>query len=194
MGASLTGITELLHTWSNGDDEALSRLTSLVYEELHRLAGGYMSQERTDHILQSTALVNEIYLQLANVRKTNWQSRSHFFGVCSQMMRHILTDYARRRLQLKRGGEEEFVPLDENMDVANSYWYTELIALDDALRQLAAFDERKSKVVQLRFFGGFSLQETAAALNISERTVRKDWLFAKVWLLRELKNGKAHNG
>jgi RNA polymerase sigma factor (TIGR02999 family) len=190
MAVSSIGITTLLRAWSNGDDHALDRLTSLVYGELHRLARYYMAREKPDRILQSTALISEIYLQLGNLRKTDWQDRSHFFGVCSQLMRHALTDYARSRLQVKRGGEAQQVPMDENLGVPDGDSDAELIALDDALKDLAAFDERMSQIIQLRFFGGFNASETARALGISERTVWREWKSAQAWLLRELKRGK----
>ena len=183
-------LTTLLRAWRKGDDQALDRLTSLVYEELHHLARCYMARQNPDHILQSTALISEIYLRLGNARQTDWQDRSHFFGVCSQLMRHTLTDYARSRLQVKRGGEAQQVPFDENLGVPEQDPDAGLVALDDALRDLAAFDERKSQVVQLRFFGGFSVEETAEALNIPKRTVEREWTSARVWLLRKLKRGK----
>ena len=180
----------LLRAWSNGDDRALERLTSLVYGELHRLAQCYMGRENPNHILQSTALVNEVYVQLANLREVDWKNRTHFFGVCSHLMRHVLTDYARSRLYLKRGGDARQMPFDENLGVPDHDPGAVLIALDDALHDLAALDERMSQVVQLRFFGGFSVKETAEALGISEATVKREWESAKVWLLRELKRGK----
>jgi RNA polymerase sigma factor (TIGR02999 family) len=192
MAVSSSGITGLLRAWSEGDDQALSRLTGLVYEELYRLARYYMSGQRPDHILQSTALINEIYLQLNKLQKTDWQSRSHFFGVCSQLMRQTLTRYARSQLYLKRGGNMELLELDESVQLPASEMRKELVALDDALRQLAIQDERKSRIVQLRFYGGFSVKEIAEALNLSERTVKKDWHFAKSWLLCELENGKSN--
>lgn len=192
MAVSLSGITVLLRAWSNGDSEALDRLTSLVYGELYHLAQCHMAREKPDHILQSTALINEIYLELVNLREIDWQDRSHFFRVCSQLMRRTLTDYARSRLYLKRGGEAHQVPFDENLGVPDRNPGAELIALDDALHDLAAFDERKSQVVQLRFFGGFSVRETAEALKVSERTIKEEWRFAKLWLLRELNKGKSN--
>ncbi len=191
MTDSSSGVSGLLHAWSDGDEKALSRLTPIVYGELYRLARYYMAGQRPDHVLQTTALVSEIYLQLNKLQKTDWQGRSHFFRVCSQLMRHVLTDYARSQLYLKRGGNAVQVPLQESDGAADSETGMELIALDDALRDLAAFDERKSQVVQLRFFGGFSVKEIAETLDISERTVKKDWHFAKSWLLRELKYGKS---
>jgi RNA polymerase sigma factor (TIGR02999 family) len=149
-----------------------------------------MAREKPDHILQSTALISEIYLQLGDVRRTDWKNRSQFFGVCSQLMRHTLTDYARSRLYLKRGGETQQVPIEENLEVPHCDPDAELIALDDALRALAQFDERKSQIVQLRFFGGFSVEETAEALKIPKRTIEREWMSAKAWLLRELDRGK----
>lgn len=190
MALSSSGITTLLCAWSNGDDQALEQLTSLVYRELHRLARSHMARESPGHILQSTALISEIYLQLGNFRETNWKNRTQFFGVCSQLMRHVLTDYARSRLQVKRGGEAQQVPFYENLKVLDRDPDAVLIALDDALHTLAAFDSRKSQVVQLRFFGGFRVEETAEALGISEKTVRREWESAKLWLLRELDRGK----
>ena len=190
MAVSSSGVTTLLRAWRNGDDQALEQLTSLIYGELYRLARYHMARQKPDHILQSTALINEIYLQLGNVRKTDWQGRSHFYGVCSQLMRFALSGYARSRLYLKRGGEAEQVPFDENLRVPDHDPGAELIALDDALRDLAVFDERKSQIVQLRFFGGFSVQETAEALKIPKRTVEREWTSAKLWLLRELDRGK----
>ena len=190
MGLPSSGITTLLHAWSSGDDQALDQLTSLVYRELHRLARSHMARESPGHILQNTALVNEIYLQLGNFRRTDWKDRTHFFGVCSHLMRHALTDYARSRLQVKRGGEAQPVLFDENLRVPARDPDAVLIALDDALHALAAFDERMSQVVQLRFFGGFTVEETAEALKIPKRTVEREWTSARLWLLRELKRGK----
>jgi RNA polymerase sigma factor (TIGR02999 family) len=189
MGVSISGITTLLRAWSNGDSEALDRLTSLVYEELYRIAQYQMARERPGHILQNTALISEIYVQLDNLRGTDWQDRSHFFRVCSHLMRRTLAGYARSRLYLKRGGEAQQVPFHENLAIADYDPSAVLIALDDALRDLAEFDERMSQVVQLRFFGGFSVQETARSLRISEATVKRDWETAKLWLVRELKRG-----
>jgi RNA polymerase sigma factor (TIGR02999 family) len=187
--SGIRGITTLLQAWRDGDNQALERLTSLVYGELYRLARCHMGREKPDHILRSTALINEIYLQLGNVRKTDWRDRSHFFGVCSQLMRHTLAGYARSRLYLKRGGNAQQVPFDENLGVPDRDPSGVLIALDDALNDLAAFDHRMSQVVQLRFFGGFSVKETAEALDISEATVKRDWEAAKLWLVRELRRG-----
>jgi RNA polymerase sigma factor (TIGR02999 family) len=178
-------ITELLLAWNGGDEEALERLMPLVHDELHRLAHHYMAGERPGHPLQTTALVNEAYLRLVDSSRVRWQNRIHFFAVSAQLMRRILVDFARARQKLKRGGDVIQIPLDEArllVGEAND----EMIALDDALKRLAAFDERKSKVVELRFFGGMSVEETAEALNVSVITVMRDWGFAKAWLLREL--------
>jgi RNA polymerase sigma factor (TIGR02999 family) len=186
----LSGITTLLRAWKDGDDAAFDELTALVYRELYRLARCHMAHENPDHILQSTALLSEIYLRLGDVRKTEWQNRSHFFGVCSQLMRHTLAGYARSRLYLKRGGAVRQIPFDENLQVPRTDPSAVLVALDDALRDLAAFDERMSEIVQLRFFGGFSVDETAEALKIPKRTVEREWTSAKRWLLRELDRGR----
>ncbi len=187
-------ITVLLQAWSNGDDQALSRLTALVYEELYRLARARMARENPGHVLQNTALVNEIYLRLGELPQRDWQGRSHFFSVCSQLMRHILVDYARSRLNLKHGRGAPMVSFHEGLGAHNPGSSTELIKLDDALRSLAALDERKSQVVQMRFFGGLSVKEIAEALNVSERTVKEDWHLAKLWLLRELNHSDGKCG
>jgi RNA polymerase sigma-70 factor, ECF subfamily len=188
--SSASGITLLLRAWSEGDAEALQRLTPLVYQELHRTARRYMAREKAGHILQSTALVNETYLQLAKLGGMNFQDRAHFFAICARLMRRILTDHARSHLSLKAGGGALHVPLDEaaagSLDPK-----LDLLALDDALNHLAAIDERQSQVVQMRFFLGLSVKETADILNVSERTVKADWTHAKLWLLRELDKRKA---
>jgi RNA polymerase sigma factor (TIGR02999 family) len=180
-------ITELLVAWGNGDPEALDKLTPLVYQELHRLAEHYMKGERHDHILQTTALVNEVYLRLIDWKNVQWQNRAHFFGVSAQLMRHILVKFARKRLTAKRGGGVQVslsdaakMPSAKNLD---------LVALDDALNALAALDPRQSQVIELRFFGGLSIEETAEALKVSPGTVRRDWSLAQAWLRRELKRG-----
>jgi RNA polymerase sigma factor (TIGR02999 family) len=178
-------ITKLLQAWGAGDQEALGRLVPLVYDELHRLAGRYMAQEQSGPTLQTTALVNELYLRLVDVRQTNWEDRARFFAFCAQAMRHILIDLARSRRALKRGGDAIRVSLEENA-VASGGPGADLLALDDALSRLAAFDARKGRVVELRFFGGLSVEETAAVLKVSSETVLRDWKLAKVWLLREL--------
>jgi RNA polymerase sigma factor (TIGR02999 family) len=182
-------VTQLLKAWSSGDEQALAKLTPLVYEQLHRVARRYMSAEPSDHTLQTTALVNEVYLRLVDCGQTNWQDRAHFFAVSAQLMRRILVDFARSRESLKRGGAVPHISFDETPSVGTEP-DTNLSALDDALKALAAIDERKSKVVELRFFGGLSVEETAEVLRISTPTVVRDWRMAKIWLLRELSDSK----
>jgi RNA polymerase sigma-70 factor, ECF subfamily len=178
-------ITQLLQAWCHGSSEALDRVLPLVYDELHRAARRQMARENAEHTLQATALINEVYLRLVNFPDVNWQNRAHFFAVCSKLMRRILTDMARSRLAQKRGGGAAEVMFDEarfGSDDPSS----DVLALDEAMDRLAAFDPRKSRVVELRFFGGLSVEETAEVLNISQETVLRDWRMAKVWLLREL--------
>jgi RNA polymerase sigma-70 factor (ECF subfamily) len=178
-------ITRLLTAWTDGDQSALEKLVPLVESELHRLAHHYMGRERPGHTLQTSALVNEAYIRLIDWKNVRWQNRAHFFAVSAQLMRRILVDFARQRNYLKRGGgallvsltEAESLPLERNDD---------LVALDEALAALSQFDERKARVVELRFFGGLSVKEVAEVLNVSEETVMRDWRLAKVWLLREL--------
>ncbi len=181
-------VTELLLAWNSGDESALDKLMPLVYDELHRLAHRYLGGERAGHVLQTTALVNEAYLRLIDASRVQWQNRAHFFAVSAQLMRRVLVDFARARQYQKRGGGAQQVALEEALVVSNERG-AELIALDDALRTLAAADERASKVVELRFFGGLSIEETAEVLRVSPETVKRDWQWAKVWLLRELSNG-----
>ncbi|HZS03722.1 MAG TPA: sigma-70 family RNA polymerase sigma factor [Blastocatellia bacterium] len=178
-------VTELLLAWREGDESALEKLTPLVYQELRRLASAYMARERPDHILQTTALVNEAYLRLVDAKQMRWQNRAHFFAVSAQLMRHILVDFARSRGHLKRGGGAQQVSLDEALVVAGGQ-SADLVALDDALKALATIDPRKSQVVELRFFGGLSVEETAEVLQVSPDTVMRDWRLAKIWLLHEL--------
>jgi RNA polymerase sigma factor (TIGR02999 family) len=185
MSASSQNITRLLLDWRNGDQTALDRLMPLVYEELRRMANHYMRNERRGHTLQTSALVNEAYLRLVDHENIEWQNRAHFFGVAAQAMRRILVDHARSRNYQKRGGGAQQVSLDEAMTLAGDR-AAELLALDDALRELARMDERKSRVVELRYFGGLSLEETAEALGISIPTVTRDWNTAKAWLMREM--------
>ncbi|MGD0512225.1 MAG: sigma-70 family RNA polymerase sigma factor [Terriglobales bacterium] len=187
--SSKVEVTQLLRAWGDGDDHALDKLTPLVQSELHRLAHRYMARENPGHTLQTTALVNEVYLKLVNVQDMSWQDRAHFFAISARMMRHILTDFARSRNFQKRGGAAVHVTFDEALMVSPEQG-ADIVALDDALRQLAAVDSRKSQVVELRFFGGLSVEETAEALKISRETVIRDWKFAKVWLLRELSGQK----
>ena len=187
MRPSAHEVTQLLRAWSGGDQEALEKLTPLVYEELHRAAHGYMVQERPGHTLQTTALINEVYLRLVDVREVSWQDRTHFLAVCARLMRRVLTDFARSRGYLKRGGDSPRVALDEALLVSREP-PADLLALDDALNALAAFDPRKSEVVELRFFGGLSVEEMATVLKVSPETVKRDWKLARVWLLEEMTN------
>lgn len=178
-------ITQLLASWSNGDAAALEALTPMVHEELHRLAARYMAGERPGHVLQATALVNEAYLRLVDWRDVRWQNRAHFFGVAAQIMRRILVDVARTRDRAKRGRGQIHVSLSEAADVPSGQ-AIDLVALDDALKTLEALNPRQSRVVELRFFGGLSLEEAAHVLGVSVGTVRRDWSLAQAWLFREL--------
>jgi len=185
-------VTGLLRAWSAGDEEALEKLTPVVYQNLHRAARRYMAGERSGHTLQATALINEVYLRLIDAKQMDWQNRAHFYAVCAQMMRRILTDFARTRHYLKRGGGAAHLPLDEAL-VVGPQPDSDLVALDDALKRLALVDERKGRVVELRFFGGLDVKETAEVLKVSQETVLRDWKLAKVWLLRDL-SGDKHRG
>ena len=178
-------VSQLLLAWSDGDQTALEKLIPLVYEELHRLARHYMSRERPGHSLQTTALVNEAYLRLVDWEVVRWQNRAHFFGVAAQMMRRILVDFARSRQYAKRGGDVRHVSLAEAAVVSEERG-ADFIALDDALRGLAVIDPRKCQVVELRFFGGLSVEEAAEVLKVSPRTVMREWSLAQAWLHREL--------
>jgi len=178
-------VTQLLLAWNQGDATALEQLIPLVYEELRRLAHRYMDGERPGHTLQTTALVNEAYLRLVDSSRVRWQNRAHFFAVAAQLMRRVLVDFARSRHYLKRGGAAQQVSLEEALMVSAER-SAELLALDGALTALAASDARASQVVELRFFGGLSVEETAEVLKVSPETVKRDWNWAKVWLLREL--------
>jgi RNA polymerase sigma factor (TIGR02999 family) len=178
-------ISLLLHDWSKGDKYALEQLMPLVYEELRRMARNYMRRQPSGHTLQTTDLIHEAYLKIAGGEQRNWQSRSHFFGVAAKAMRHILVDYARSKNNRKRGGWQERVTLKENMRVTNQS-SEEIVALDDALNRLAALDERKVRVVEMKFFAGLSVAEISDVLKVSPETVKRDWSFAQTWLLREL--------
>jgi RNA polymerase sigma factor (TIGR02999 family) len=178
-------VTALLQAWSEGDQAALQDLLPLVEGELHRLARRYMRGERPGHTLQPTALVNEAYLRLVGVSRIRWQNRGHFLAVAARAMRHILVDLARARGYQKRGGGVAAVPLD-GLDVAGATPGPDVVALHDALEALAQFDARKSQVVELRYFGGLTVEETAEVLGVSPETVMRDWKFAKAWLLRQL--------
>ena len=184
-------ITQLLHAWTEGAPEALEKLIPVVYDELHRLAQRYMAHERPGHTLQASAVVNEAYIRLADVKRMSWQNRAQFFGVSAQLMRRILVDFARRRRSSKRGGEAEAVSLDEALVVSKER-RADLVALDEALNALAAIDPRRSRVVELRFFGGLTVEETAAVLKVSPETVMHDWKLAKAWLTREMSGTKGH--
>ncbi len=178
-------ITKLLQAWSGGDQAALEDLVPLVEAELRRLAGHYMANERRGHVLQTTALVNEAYLRLIDWKSVEWQNRAHFFGISARLMRHILVDFARRRPHLEGGREAQHVSFDEALRVTPDQ-SGDLVAVDDALKTLESFDLRKSQIVELRFFGGLSVKETAEVLKISRRTVIREWNKAKAWLLEEL--------
>ena len=184
-------VTGLLQAWGRGDEEALQKLMPLVYERLHAAARRCMAGERPGHTLQTTALINETYLRLVDIRKVKWQDRAHFLAVCAQLMRRILIDFARSRGYQKRGGAAVHVDFDEALTVT-AQQDPDLLAVDEALNRLAKVDERKSRVVELRFFGGLGVKETAEAMNISADTVMRDWKLAKVWLLRELRRGARH--
>lgn len=178
-------VTGILLAWGQGDEAALEKLMPLVYSELKRLAHHYLKGERAGNILQTTALVNEAYLRLIDSSRVQWQNRAHFFAVSAQLMRRVLVDAARARNYQKRGGGALQVSLNEALPLGEQRG-PDLVALDDALQELAAFDPRKSKVVELRFFGGLSVKETAEVLQVSEDTVMRDWSIARAWLLREL--------
>ena len=178
-------VTELLLSWRAGDEGALAQLVPLVFDELRRLARRHMRTERNGHVLQTTALVNEAYVRLIDLSRVRWQDRAHFFAMASRLMRRILVDFARAGAAKKRGGEHHIVSLEGHAAIGNSP-DADLVALDDALNALAKIDERKSQVVEMRFFGGLSVEETAESLGVSPETVMRDWRMAKLWLLREL--------
>jgi RNA polymerase sigma factor (TIGR02999 family) len=185
MTTSSREVTRLLLDWKSGDQGALDKLMPLVYDELHHLADRYLRRERPDHTIQATALVNEAFIKLIEQKEVQWQNRAHFFGIAAQLMRRILVDHARARYAEKRGGEgyklslNEAIGLPEKRDL-------DLVALDDALNSLASRDERKSKIVELRFFGGLTIEETAEVLGISLDTVKRDWRMARAWLYSEI--------
>ena len=185
--AAVGEVSQLLCAWSGGDQNALERLTPIVYDELHRLARRHMRRERPGHSLQTTALVNEAYLRLVDYKRMQWQNRAHFFAVSAQLMRRILVEHARRH-NLKRGVELQHVSLDEAAAMGGGRT-ADLVALDDAMRALEQLDPRKVQVVEMRFFGGLSVEETAEVLKVSAVTVMRDWSTAKAWLYRELAGG-----
>ena len=190
MNQSSHEVTRLLRDWSGGDAGAAERLMPLVYEELRRLARSYLRRERSDHTLQPTALVNEAYLKLVDQSRVSWQDRHHFFGIAAQMMRRVLIDHARAHAAEKRGGPQGKVSLEE-ANVPTGERAMELVELDDALQRLAEVFPRKGKVVELRFFGGFSVEETADILGVSDKTVMREWESAKLWLYRQMDGGGA---
>jgi RNA polymerase sigma factor (TIGR02999 family) len=179
-------ITRMLQAWSGGNREALDQLLPLVYAELHRQAARYLRRERPNHTLQTSALINEAYLQLIDQRAVNWQNRAHFFAIAAQAMRRILVNYAKARHREKRGGAREVLPLEAAALVSSAKRGLDLVALDEAFTRLAALDEQQARIVELRYFSGLSIEETAAALAISTATVKRDWNLAKAWLLQEL--------
>ncbi len=181
-------MSQLLRDWSNGDQEALNKVMPIVYQELHRLAHHYMRRERPGHTLQTTALVNEAYMRLADYKKMRWQSRAHFFAVAAQVMRRILVEQARSKNVAKRGGGAQKISLDETAVISPGR-STEVIAVDDALTELESWDPRKGKIVELRFFGGLSIEETAEVLKVSPTTVQREWRSAKAWLYRAISEG-----
>ena len=185
MVPSADQVSELLVALSNGDQGALDKLMPLVYDELRRIAGRYMSHQPPGHTLQTTALIHEAFLKLVGQPEKRWQNRAHFLGVAAQAMRHILVDYARSRNRAKRGGGVQLVSLDETAVISDESSF-ELVALDDALRRLADVDPRKSRVVEMRYFGGLSVDETSEVLKVSPDTVMRDWRLARTWLRREL--------
>jgi RNA polymerase sigma-70 factor, ECF subfamily len=189
LTADIFETTRLLKAWGEGDETALERLVPLVDAELRRLARHYLRQERPDHILQTTALVNEAWVRLINWRDVSWQNRKHFIALAARLMRRVLVDEARRRRAQKYGADAVHVSLAEAEGIAHEKG-ADLVALDDALNELATFDERQGKIVELRFFGGLSLEETAEALKISTRTVQREWSLAQAWLYRELSRGE----
>ncbi|HEV2248166.1 MAG TPA: sigma-70 family RNA polymerase sigma factor [Terriglobia bacterium] len=194
MGPGASGsndVTLLLRAWGEGSKEALDRLAPLVHRELHRIAGRLMAGQRPNHTLQATALVNEAYLRLVDAQQANWKDRAHFFALCALAMRQILVEHARSRGSAKRGGGQVLIELEEGL-AAGSSPEAKLLELDDALNRLAALDPRKSQVIELRFFGGLSVAETAEALKISPETVQRDWKLARAWLYGELSGNRQH--
>ena len=183
--ASTHEVTQLLIEWSNGDKAALDKLIPLIHEELRRLAHHYMSRERPGHTLQTTALVDEAYVRLVNRKDVHWQNRAHFFAISAQLMRSILVDHARSHAYAKRGGGARKISLDETMIVSQQR-AAEVVALDDVLKELADFDPQQSRIVELRFFGGLTIEETAEVLSLSPATIKREWSTAKAWLYHEL--------
>lgn len=186
MSLNAPNITEILRSVNAGERAALDALVPLVYDELHRQARSYLRRERSNHTIQTTALINEAYLRLAEQKNVRWESRTHFFAIAAQMMRRILVDYAKTRHRAKRGGKEENLSLDEALSVAANEQNIDLLALDAALERLAENDAQQARIVELRYFGDLTIEETARVLGISETTVKRDWTFARAWLHHEL--------
>jgi len=183
---SSPNVTQLLKDWSAGDTRVLDNLMPLVYEELRRQASRFLRKERAGHTLQTTALIHEAYLKLIDQKSVEWQNRAHFFAIASTAMRRILVDHAKTRHREKRGGAAENLPLDEALQISSKEKSVDLVALDEALTRLAAFDERQARIVELRYFSGLDNDETATVLGVSNATVRRDWNFAKAWLRQEI--------
>ncbi len=183
----LPEITRILKSWSGGNRDAVDDLMPLVYEELHKVAAQYLRRQRPDHTLQPTALVNEAYLKLIDISDVNWQDRAHFFAFASQTMRHILVDHARSQGREKRGGGAQKLSLDEALSFSNEK-EVDLLLLDESLRQLAEIDDQQSKIVELRFFGGLTVEEAALVLHISPATVKREWRIARAWLFKRMKD------
>ena len=192
MDAARAEVTELLQQWSNGQAQALDRLLPQIHDELRKLAASYLRRERPDHTLQPTALVNEAFLKLVDQRKAKWQNRAHFFGIAAQAMRRILVDHARAHSADKRGGEFRKVALDEAHEIGRSV-DVDLLALDEALTRLATIDPQQSRIVELRFFGGLTIEEAAEVMQVSHSTVEREWKIAKAWLKRELTKTEKHS-
>jgi RNA polymerase sigma factor (TIGR02999 family) len=188
MDSATPDVTQLLVAWNEGNQDALERLLPAVYDELRKLARSYLRRERPDHTLQATALVHEAYLRLIDQNQVTWQNRAHFFGIAAQMMRRILVNHAEARRADKRGGGAQKLSLDEAIDLAEER-AVDLIALDDAMKALAEFDPQQARIVELRYFGGLSIEETAEVVGVSPATVKREWSTAKMWLHRELSRG-----
>jgi len=191
MGDQLPDVTALLVRWGQGDREAMDKLIPLVHQELHRIARRFMAGERATHTLQPTALINEAYVRLVQVRQVQWKDRTHFFAMSASVMRRVLVDFARARRNQKRGGAMALVTFDDQLPVRDES-AAGVVALDDALQALASVDERKSRIIELRFFAGLSVEETAEVLDVSRDTVLRDWRLAKAWLARELRDDRSN--
>lgn len=185
MASTEHNVTQLLHDWSNGEQQAFDELLPIIYNELHRLAHNYLNRERSDHTLQTTALVHEAYLKLIDQQSVDWQNRSHFFAIAAQAMRRILIDNARRHAASKRGNTPEKLSLDDVESISIGSNET-LLALDDALKRLETIDSQQSRVIELRYFGGLTIEETAEVLNLSPATVKREWAMARAWLYKSI--------